>query len=54
MANKPDYVQLGLTCADVCRALDLGTGGKELYDLSQPVCEAIEQLKMRVESAMRR
>ena len=44
MGNKPDYIQLGLTCADVCRALDRETGGTELYDLSQSVCEAIERL----------
>jgi len=44
MANKPDYVQLGLVCADVCRALNRETDGRDLYDLSQPVCEAIEHL----------
>jgi len=53
MASKPDYVQLGLTCADVCRVLDRGMGGKELDDLSQSVCEAIERLTMCVKSAMR-
>ena len=44
MANKQDYVDLGLDCADVCRALDRGIGGRQLNDLSQSVCEAIEQL----------
>jgi len=53
MANELDYVQLGLACADVCRALNRGTGGKELHDLSQSVCEAIEQLTKWVDSAIR-
>ena len=45
MANKTDYVELGLTCANVCGALDRGLGGKKLDDLSQSVREAIAQLK---------
>ena len=44
MANKSDYVELGLACADVCKALERGMGGKKLDDLSQSVREAIEQL----------
>ena len=44
VANKTDYVELGLACADVCRALDRGMNGKSLDDLSQSVCEAIAQL----------
>ena len=44
MANKSDYVELGLTCADVCKALDRGMNGKKRGDLSQSVREAIEQL----------
>ena len=44
MANKSDYVELGLACADVCRALERGMNGKKLEDLSQSVCEAINQL----------
>ena len=44
MANEQDYVDLGLYCADICRALDRGMGGKTLGDLGQPVCEAINQL----------
>lgn len=42
--NERDYVELGLSCADVCRALDRATNGKKLEDLSQSVCEAINQL----------
>ena len=44
MANKTDYVELGLACADVCRALDRGMKGRKLDDLSQSVREAIAQL----------
>jgi len=44
MINYADYVDLGLTCADVCTALDRGLNGKRLNDLNNSVCEAIKQL----------
>jgi len=44
MINRVDYVELGLTCADVCTALDRGLNGKRLSDLNNSVCEAINQL----------
>ena len=44
MSNKTDYVDLGLTCADVCRALDRGMKGRSVEGLSQSVFEAIAQL----------
>jgi len=44
MANKTDYVELGLTCADVCRALDRGMDGRRLDEFNRSVVEAIEQL----------
>ena len=44
MANKTDYVELGLACANVCKALDRGMNGKKLDDLGHSVREAIEQL----------
>jgi hypothetical protein len=44
MMNKTDYVELGLACADVCKALDRGMKGRRADALSQSVCEAIEQL----------
>jgi hypothetical protein len=44
MANKTDYVDLGLACADVCKALDRGMKGRRVDELSQSVLEAIEQL----------
>jgi hypothetical protein len=50
MANCQDYVEIGLNCADICTALDRGTNGKKLDDLSQSVCEAINQLTTWVDS----
>ena len=48
MANKTDYVDLGLACADVCRALDRGMNGKPVDGLSQSVFDAIAQLAKQV------
>jgi len=53
MINEREYVELGLGCADICRALDRGMRGKTLDDLSQSVCEAINQLTTWVKSMMR-
>ena len=44
MVNETDYVELGLACADVCRALDRRLNGRRIDQLSQPVFEAIGQL----------
>jgi len=44
MANKTDYVELGLACARVCEALDRGMKGRRADELSGSVFEAIEQL----------
>jgi len=44
MANEVEYVELGLSCAKICGALDRGMNGKKLDDLSQSVCDAISQL----------
>jgi len=46
MLTKLEYVELGLACADVCRALDRGMNGKRLDEIGQSVCKAIEQLAM--------
>ena len=46
MVNKTDYVDLGLACADVCRALDRGMSGRRADEVSQSVFEAIGQLTM--------
>ena len=53
MINDQDYVELGLSCADICRALERGMSGKTLDDLSQSVCDAMGQLTTWVEPAMR-
>ena len=42
--NKLDYVELGLACVDVCRALDRGMNGRRMGELSQSVLDAIGQL----------
>ena len=42
--NEKDYVELGLSCAKVCKTLDRGLAGKRLDELSQSVLEAIQQL----------
>ena len=44
MVNDQDYVDLGLSCADICKALKRGMGKKTLEDLSESVCDAINQL----------
>ena len=44
MANRADYVDLGLACAEVCTTLDRGLNGKSLNDLNDSVCEAIKRL----------
>jgi len=42
--NEEDYVDVALTCANVCAALDRGLRGKRLNELNTSVCEAIKQL----------
>jgi len=44
MVNERDYIELGLSCAEICKALDQGMRGKILDDLGHSVCEAINQL----------
>ena len=45
MIKEADWVQLGLTCAELCQALDRGINGRRQEELSQSALEAIEQLK---------
>ena len=52
MANEQDYVDLGLSCADICKALERGMGGKTVNDLSQSVRDAIKQLTTWVQLAI--
>ena len=44
MANEQDYVDLGVSCADVCKAIDRGLRGRRLEELSESLLEAFEQL----------
>ena len=44
MANKVEYVELGLTCADVCEALSRGMNRKQAEQLGQSALGAIERL----------
>ena len=44
MVNKVEYVELGLTCADVCEALNQGMDRRQADQLSQSVLGAIEKL----------
>ena len=44
MISQEDYVELGLTCADVCTTLDRGLNEKRLNDLDNSLRGAIKQL----------
>jgi len=46
MISKVDCVELGLTCADVCEALNRGMDRRQADQLGRPVLEAIEKLTM--------
>ena len=48
MANEQDYVELGLSCADICEALKRGMDRKKLDDLNKSMRDAITKLTMRV------
>ena len=39
-----DYVELGITCADVCEALNQGMDRRQADQLSRSVLGAIEKL----------
>jgi hypothetical protein len=44
MAKRKDFVELGLACADICKAIDRGMNGRQADNFNQSVFEAIEQL----------
>ena len=46
MVSKADYVELGLTCIDVCEALNQGMDAGRTGQLRQNVLEAIEKLTL--------
>jgi len=48
MVNEKDQVDLGLSCADICRALDWGMNGKKLNDL----CDVMSHWTTCVEPVM--
>ena len=52
MANKVEYVELGLTCANACEALNLGMNRNQAEQLGQSVLVAVERLTRWVEPAM--
>ena len=52
MTNEQEYTNLGLNCADICKVLDRGTNERKLSNLSQSVCEAINQLMTWVNPVM--
>lgn len=52
MVNKQHCVELGLSCADVCEALDRGLKGRRPGDLSQSVLGAIQKLTTWVETTV--
>jgi hypothetical protein len=46
MINRLDYVELGLSCANVCRTLDQGAKGKRQDEIGPSVYDAINQLML--------
>jgi hypothetical protein len=48
MVDNMDYVGLGLSCANVCRALGRGINGKKLDEFSQSSYDAANQLTLWV------
>ena len=44
MINKQDYVELGLSCARVCKVLSRGLNEGRIDELSEPVLDAIGEL----------
>ena len=45
MGNKDDYVDVGLSCAEVCKVLKRGLKDTKPEDLNETVVEAIDRLK---------
>jgi hypothetical protein len=52
MFNKQEYVDLGRLCAGVCKALDRGSKGRRLDEVSPLALEAIEELTTWVEPVL--
>ncbi|KAF9781688.1 hypothetical protein BJ322DRAFT_1023058 [Thelephora terrestris] len=47
-SKEQDYIKLGISCADVCQALDRGLDGRRTDELSRPLLGAIEKLTTTV------
>ena len=41
MANEQEYVELSLSCGNICWVLEWGMNGKKMGDLSQSMCDMI-------------
>ena len=52
LANRQDYVELGLNCGEICDVLGRGTKERGTEHLSQSVRKAIDQLETWAEPAM--
>ena len=52
MANKQEYVELGLFCDKICQALERGRDGRKLNELSKSMRGAIGELEAWVERAI--
>ena len=44
MVNEQDYVELGMFCVEICKALESGMGKKKSRDLTKSMRGAINQL----------
>ena len=44
MLSEQDYIDLGVSCAKICKALERGMGEKKLDNLRGSVCDAINSL----------
>ena len=53
MADERDFVDLGLSCVDICKSLERGMGDENSNDLSGPVCFAIDRLMAWVPHAVK-
>ena len=53
MVNKVEYVELGLSCTDVCEALNRGMNRNQAEQFGQSVLGSIERLTRCVEPAIR-
>ena len=50
MADEQNFVNLGLSCRNVCKALKRGMNGRTLDDFSKSACDAINLPTTNVES----